>query len=113
MRKRSIALTAEGCSKLEDLKALKNHKTVAQTIRFCIDFAYDHLLFEAGSLPSDEVLTVVQKNNVLLRVLLIETIKAHDGHAPALSESARGYLKQLQTEIRRYMESHNIEVSEP
>jgi hypothetical protein len=55
---------------------------------------------------------VVQKNNILLRVLLIESIKGHNGGAAPLSEQGRQYLKQLQAEIRKYMESHNIEVEE-
>jgi hypothetical protein len=111
-RKRSFALTNEGYSKLDDLKEFKNHKTLSETVRFCVDYTFDHLLFEADSRPSDEVLTVVQKNNILLRVLLIESIKGHNGGAAPLSEQGRQYLKQLQAEIRKYMESHNIEVEE-
>ncbi len=110
MKKRSFALSGEGYSKLEDLQGFKSHKTLAETVRFCVDYTYDHLLFEADALPSDELLTVVQKNNILLRVLLIETIKMHQGKAEPLDDSARQYLKQLQAEIRKYMASHDIEV---
>lgn len=112
MKKRSFALSTEGFTKLEDLRELKQHKTLAETLRYCVDFAYDRLLLDTEALASDELHNVVKKNNVLLRVLLIEIIKGHDGQAQTLSQSARSYLRNLQTDIKRYMENNNIEVEE-
>ncbi len=84
---------------------------MAEAVRFSVDFCYDRLVLDTDSLLSDELLNVVQKNNVLLRVLLIEMVKSHNGSTESLSESGRGYLKNLHAEISNYMESHNIEVN--
>lgn len=111
LKKRSFAISTEGYSKLEEIKELKNLKTLAEAVRFSIDFCYDRLLLDTDLLLSDELLNVVQKNNILLRVLLIEIVKSHNGSSKSLSESGRGYLKNLHAEISTYMESHNIEVN--
>lgn len=110
MRKRSFALTEEGYSKLGDIKELKNHETLAESARFCIDFTFERLLFTGEPAASDEVKTLVQKNNILLRYILIEIVRNHGGKAKPLDESVRHYLKQLHEQIKSYMESHAIEV---
>ena len=38
LEKRSFAISTEGYSKLEDIKELKNLKTLAEAVRFSIDF---------------------------------------------------------------------------
>jgi hypothetical protein len=104
MKRRSFQLSQESFWKLESIRSLQEDDNLSQTLRFCIDFAYEAICLNSGTEPSDKLTTLVEKNNVILRFILIELVKTHDGQLQPLSDSSRQYLKELKQQMQNYLE---------
>jgi hypothetical protein len=89
----------------EALSQIQKHQGLAnpsESFRYCVAHTFHHLSQpRASSAADDRLLTLVTKNNTLLRYLLIEIIKTHEGR-DALSEGEQNYLKKLNQEVRNF-----------
>ena len=107
MKRRSFQLSQESFWKLESIRSLQEDDNLSQTLRFCIDFAYEAICLNSATKPSEELAGLVEKNNVILRFILIELVKMHDGQLQPLSDSSRQYHKELKQQMQNYLEKQS------
>ncbi len=105
MKRRSFHLTTEDTWKLKNVQELQEHATLSEAIRFCIDFCYTELCSGQSEMRKDGSLTLLKKNNLMLRYLLVELTKLHRGEAEPLDATGQAYLtnirKQLETQLEK------------
>jgi len=104
MKRRSFCLMQEDYWKLINIKDFHDYKNVSEALRFCIDFTYSELCLSPKSVARDQLLTITEKNNILLRYLFIELVKMHDGTAKPLSAAAQEYLETVKREMTKQMD---------
>ena len=93
--RRSFEFSGDVVAKLKAIRETAQLKNDATTVRLCIDLAYQQLI--EGEVDTGALL---RENNLLLRAILIETLKTGFDPDRALSPEARAYLQQLGTELR-------------
>jgi len=100
MKRRSFALPGETESKLVEIKQLKSLDNISESFRYCVDHTYENLLFQSPT----ELISIMEKNSILLRYLLIEIVKVHGGKTQ-VSENAKKYLQHINTEIHEHIKN--------
>ena len=103
MKRRSFALPAVTESKLEDIKTLKNQNTMAEAMRYAIDFCSERILYKNQTDLLDELRIGISKIDVVLRFLLIEAVKTHGGQTNS-GKAVQQYLATLNEEIAEYLQ---------
>ncbi len=104
MKRRSFQLSEECRWRLQNIQSFQNHANVSQTVRFCIDFAYEAVCAGTSEEQPEGLSEVAQKNNLILRFILIELVKMHEGEVKPLSEAGKEYLKELKQQMQHYLE---------
>ncbi|MCG8604832.1 hypothetical protein MJD09_07530 [bacterium] len=99
MTRRSFCLSHEDAWRLNNIKDFNDDETLSAALRFCISFTYENLCLGNPAEDSDVLLTLTRKNHLLLRYLLVEMIKSHQGQAKPLNNSGRRYLMNLKQEM--------------
>ena len=90
----------QAVAQIQEAQGLDNP---SEAFRFCVAFTFKHLSQPppVPPPPDERLLALVTKNHTLLRYLLIEVIKIHQGKE-SLSEPERDYLNRLVREIKDY-----------
>ena len=103
--RRSFVLPPEIVEALNQIQLAQDFDNPSEALRFCVAFTYEQLRQPTPATPNDRLLTLVMKNNTLLRYLLIEVTKIQEGNNSLdepLSERGHQYLKKLVQEIKTY-----------
>lgn len=101
--RRSFVVPPEIDQALAQIQEAQGLDNPSEAFRFCVAFTFKHLSEPppAPPDPDERLLALVTKNHTLLRYLLIEVIKIHQGRE-SLSEPERDYLNRLVNEIKNY-----------
>lgn len=107
MRRRSFQLSQEIFWKLENIQSFQNHDNISESVRFCIDYAYEALCLGVSGNQSEQLSELIEKNNLVLRFILIELVKMHEGKVQPLSDNSKEYLKALKRQMQDYLEKRS------
>ena len=107
MKRRSFQLSHEIFWKLESVRSFQSHDNVSETVRFCIDYTHAAICVGPANEKPDGLSGLVEKNNLMLRFILIELVKMHEGQVKPLSDTSRQYLKELKQQMQDYLESQS------
>lgn len=99
--RRSFVVPPEIDEMMRQIQEAQRLANPSEAFRFCVAFTFERLSQPEPTTKDGQLLTLFKKNNALLRYLLIEVIKIHDGNE-SLSQQGQQYLKKLVQEIKSY-----------